>query len=131
MTNSHSSSWKESYIVALNEPDKEKLTELVYATELAMVFRLQEPADSADGHKERVEIAAASENLLALKTLILSWPSPPTRVVPSSELAVAMKGKYRRSTTSLYLIESREAEKKLAEARKKKKALARKPAKVR
>lgn len=129
MTNSHSSSWKESYIVALNEPDKEKLTELVYATELAMVFRLQEPADSADGHKERVEIAAASENLLALKTLILSWPS--TRVVPSSELAVAMKGKYRRSTTSLYLIESREAEKKLAEARKKKKALARKPAKVR
>jgi hypothetical protein len=44
--------------------------------ELAMVFRLQELADSADGHKERVEIAAASENLLALKTLILGWPSP-------------------------------------------------------
>jgi hypothetical protein len=42
-----------------------------------------------------------------------------------------MKGKYRRSTTSLCLIESREAERKLAEARKKKKALARKPAKVR
>jgi hypothetical protein len=33
-----------------------------------------------------------------------------------------MKGSYRRNTTSLYLIESREAERKLAEARNKKKA---------
>jgi len=34
---------------------------------------------------------------------------------------MVMKGAYRRNTTSLYLIESREAERKLAEARKKKK----------
>jgi hypothetical protein len=34
---------------------------------------------------------------------------------------MVLKGRYRRNTTSLYLIESREAERKLAEARKKKK----------
>jgi hypothetical protein len=44
---------------------------------------------------------------------------------------MAMKGKYRRHTTSLYLIESREAERILAEARKKKKAPATKNVKVR
>jgi hypothetical protein len=42
-----------------------------------------------------------------------------------------MKRKQRRATTSLYLIESRDAERKLAEARKRKKALATKPAKIR
>jgi hypothetical protein len=36
---------------------------------------------------------------------------------------MALKGAYRRNTTSLYLIESREAERILAERRKKKKAL--------
>jgi hypothetical protein len=43
----------------------------------------------------------------------------------------SLKGKYRRNTTSLYLIESREAERKLAEARNKKRALAMKPPKLR
>jgi hypothetical protein len=37
---------------------------------------------------------------------------------------MALKGSRRRATTSLYLIESREAEQKLAEARGKKKAAA-------
>jgi hypothetical protein len=44
---------------------------------------------------------------------------------------MAMKGKYRRDSTSLYSIESRETERKLTEERKKKKALRRKPAKAR
>lgn len=69
---SYSSSWKEPYLAALKEADKEKLTELVYATELAMFNRVQELAGSADGDKERIEIASASENLLTLKTLILN-----------------------------------------------------------
>jgi hypothetical protein len=38
---------------------------------------------------------------------------------------MALKGAHRRNTTSLYLIESREAERILAERRKKKKALKR------
>jgi hypothetical protein len=42
---------------------------------------------------------------------------------------MALKGSRRRSITSLYLIESREAEQKLAEAREKKKAIPTKPAK--
>jgi len=46
-------------------------------------------------------------------------------------LSMATKGTYRRASTSLYLIESREAERKLTEARNKKKALAAKPPKSR
>jgi hypothetical protein len=44
---------------------------------------------------------------------------------------MGMKGKYHRDTTSLYFIESREAERKLTEERKKKKVLGTKPAKAR
>jgi hypothetical protein len=59
---SQSSSWKEPYLAALKEPDREKLTKLVLATELAMFLRLQELAGSADGHEERKEIEVASGN---------------------------------------------------------------------
>lgn len=76
MRDSHSLSWKETYLAALKENDKEKLTGLLYATELAMFLRAQELAKSADGHEELNEITIASENLLALKTIILGWPSP-------------------------------------------------------
>jgi hypothetical protein len=76
MTPSHSSAWKEPYLAALIEPDKEKLTKLVHATELAMFLRLQELAGSVDGHEERKEIEVASGNLLTVKTLILGWSSP-------------------------------------------------------
>jgi hypothetical protein len=44
---------------------------------------------------------------------------------------MALRGRYHRNTTSLYLIESREAERKLAEARKKKKVRASKASKTR
>jgi hypothetical protein len=43
---------------------------------------------------------------------------------------MALKGRRRQATTSRYLIESREAEQKLAEARKKRKMLRRSPAHV-
>jgi hypothetical protein len=76
IASSHSSTWKESYLAALIEPDKEKLTKLVHATELAMFLRMQELVGSADGHEERKEIEAACENLLTLKSLILGWSSP-------------------------------------------------------
>ena len=69
-----SSSWKEPYLAALTETDKEKLTALLYATELALFNRAQELAQCEDGHKELIEIAIASENLLAFKTVILNWP---------------------------------------------------------
>ena len=44
-------------------------------------------------------------------------------------LSMATEGMYRRATASLYLIESRQAERKLTEAGNKKKALALKPPK--
>jgi hypothetical protein len=62
MTPSHSSAWKEPYLAALIEPDKEKLTKLVHATEIAMFLRVQELAGSVDGHEERKEIEVASGN---------------------------------------------------------------------
>jgi hypothetical protein len=49
----------------------------------------------------------------------------------AEQFNMVMKRNRRRATTSLYLIESREAERKLAEERKKKKALGTKPAKAR
>jgi hypothetical protein len=76
MTPSHSSAWKAPYLAALIEPDKEKLTKLVHATERAMFLRVQELAGSVDGHQERKEIEVASGNLLTLKSLILGWSSP-------------------------------------------------------
>lgn len=76
MTPSHSSAWKQPYLAALIEPDKEKLTKLVQATERAMFLRVQELADSVNGHQERKEIEVASGNLLTLKSLILGWSSP-------------------------------------------------------
>jgi hypothetical protein len=133
---SPSSSWKEPYLAALKEPDTEKLTELVHATEWAMFLRLQELARSADGHEERNEIRVASENLLTLETLTLGWPPPlPAEHTQLSNLFarrfnMVMKRNRRRATTSLYLIESREAERKLTEARNKKKALAAKTPKA-
>jgi hypothetical protein len=73
MTPSHSSAWKEPYLAALIEPDTEKLTKLVHATELAMFLRVQELAGSVDGYEERKEIEVASGNLLTVKSLILGW----------------------------------------------------------
>jgi putative NADPH-quinone reductase len=74
MPQSYSSCWKKPYLAALKETDKEKLTGLLYVTELAMFLRAQELAQCADGHKELIEIAIASENLLAFETVILNWP---------------------------------------------------------
>jgi hypothetical protein len=76
VTPSHTSASKEPYLAALIEPDNEKLTKLVQATERAMLLRAQELAGSVDGHEERKEIEVASGNLLTLKSLILGCSSP-------------------------------------------------------
>jgi hypothetical protein len=74
MRDSHSSSWKEPYLEALRESDKEKLTELVYAAEGAIFLRLQELARSADHHEERSEIDAACAALLSIQINKLGFP---------------------------------------------------------
>jgi hypothetical protein len=76
MRDSRSLSWKEPYLAALKESDKQKILELVHAAEEAIFLRQQELADSEDHHEERSEIGLACENLLTIKTHILGWPSP-------------------------------------------------------
>jgi hypothetical protein len=74
MPDSNSSSWKQPYIEALRESNKKKLSELVYATEAAILLRLFELGDSADHDEERNEIDAAYADLLTIKIHKLGWP---------------------------------------------------------
>ena len=66
--------WKELYLEALLESDKEKLTELIQATEHAIALRAQEVLTSTDHHQERAEMAIAHASLLSIKTHKLGWP---------------------------------------------------------
>jgi hypothetical protein len=83
MPDFNSSSWKHPYLEALRESNKERLSELVYVTEGAILLRLLELGDSADYDKERDEIDAAYADLLTIKIHKLGWPpsmpSKPTR----------------------------------------------------
>ncbi|MFZ3329550.1 MAG: hypothetical protein WA197_02885 [Candidatus Acidiferrales bacterium] len=72
-------SWKELYLWALIESDKEKLTELVQAIECAIAGRSQELLHSSDIHEERGEMTAANAALLSIKTHKLGWPAVSAR----------------------------------------------------
>jgi hypothetical protein len=67
-------SWKELFLWALIESDKEKLTGLIQAIERAIASRAQELFNSPDHHEERSEMAAANAALLSIKTHKLGWP---------------------------------------------------------
>jgi hypothetical protein len=75
MRESYPIPWKELYLWVLIESDKEKLTELVQATEQAIALRAQELLNSPDHHKERSEMTVARAALLSLKTHKLGWPA--------------------------------------------------------
>jgi hypothetical protein len=72
---SDSFSWKEPYLAALKESDKQKLTELVHAAEGAIFIRFQELAGSDNHYDERVELKAACEGLRLMQINKLGWPS--------------------------------------------------------
>jgi hypothetical protein len=74
MTELHSPSWKHPFLEALLEPDKAKLTRLVYAAEGAIFLRAQELAGSADHREERSELHVASAALLSIQVNKLGWP---------------------------------------------------------
>lgn len=76
MQDSYPVSWKGLYLQALLESDSEKCTELVQATEQAIVLRAQELLNSSDHHEERIEMKLAAADLLVIKTYKLGWPSP-------------------------------------------------------
>jgi hypothetical protein len=71
-----SPSWREPYLAALQESDKEKLTELVQATEAAMFLRFQQiETDPSNHNEERSEMKAACADLLSIQINTLGWPS--------------------------------------------------------
>ena len=74
MQDSYPVLWKDLYLQALLESDAEKLTELVQATEQAIVLRAQELLNSSDHHEERIEMKLAAADLLVIKTYKLGWP---------------------------------------------------------
>jgi hypothetical protein len=79
MHDSDAISWKELFLWALIESDKEKLTGLIQAIERAIASRAQELSNSPDHHEERSEMAAANAALLSMKTNKLGWPAVSAR----------------------------------------------------
>jgi hypothetical protein len=73
MRESYSGSWKDLYLQTVLESDKEKLTGLVQATELAIVLRAQQLLNSTEHRKEGSDMAVAYASLLSIKTNKLGW----------------------------------------------------------
>ena len=57
-------SWKQPFLQALRESDKQRLGELVLAAEHAIILRQQELKHSSDHHEERSEMQVAIAALL-------------------------------------------------------------------
>ena len=71
--------WKKMFLEALSESDKEKLNELLQATEQAITLRNQELLKSSDHHEEHGEMDIALASMLSIKTLKLGWPAVSAR----------------------------------------------------
>jgi hypothetical protein len=74
MQDSDAISWKQLFLWALIESDKEKLTELVHAIEHTIARRANALLKFPNHQEERSEIAAAHRALLSIKTHKLGWP---------------------------------------------------------
>jgi hypothetical protein len=59
-------SWKQPFLEALRESDKQRLRELVIAAEHAIILRQQELKHSSDHHEERSEMQVAIAALLTV-----------------------------------------------------------------
>ena len=59
-------SWKQPFLQALREADKQRLGELVLAAEHAIILRQQELKHSSDHHEERSEMQVAIAALLTV-----------------------------------------------------------------
>jgi hypothetical protein len=68
--------WKQPFLLALDELDKLKLTDLVRASEHAIFLRQLELNNSSDHHEERSEMSVAEVALLTIKTHRLGRPAP-------------------------------------------------------
>ena len=66
--------WKELYTQALMESDREKVTLLVLAAELAMTERSRQLLCSPEHREERTELAVAKAALETIRFRKLGWP---------------------------------------------------------
>lgn len=69
------SSWRRYLQKAMQESDPEQLTKLVYDAEEALFLRWRELAHDSNHGRERDELKAAADELLAIKKFKLGWPS--------------------------------------------------------
>jgi hypothetical protein len=68
--------WKTAYEKTVWESDTEKLLTEIHVTEEALFHRWQEIDHDVAHAKERTEMEAAAEDLLAIKINRLGWPDP-------------------------------------------------------
>jgi hypothetical protein len=71
MQDAYPMSWKDLYLQTLLESDEEKLTELVHATEQAILLR---SISSSASQEERSDMDVAKASLLSIMTRKLGWP---------------------------------------------------------
>ena len=74
MEESDQSLWKELYTQALRESDREKVTLLVFAAELAITERSRQLLNSPEHREELTELAVAKWALETIKFRKLGWP---------------------------------------------------------
>jgi hypothetical protein len=72
--NDPKSSWQKLYQLALVEPDRKKLAQLIITVEEGIFRRVQELTNSEADDQERAAMTEAVEKLLIIKTEILGWP---------------------------------------------------------
>ena len=66
--------WKELYTQAFMDSDRENVTLLLFAAELAMVERSRQLLNAFDQHEERTELAVAKAALETIRFRKLGWP---------------------------------------------------------
>jgi hypothetical protein len=66
--------WKELYMEALLESEKDKVTLLLLAAELAMTERSRQLLNAPDHHEELTELAVAKAALETIRFRKLGWP---------------------------------------------------------
>jgi hypothetical protein len=66
--------WKELYTQALMESDRQKVTLLLLAAELAVIERSRQLLNSPEQHEERTELAVAKAALETIRFRKLGWP---------------------------------------------------------
>jgi hypothetical protein len=66
--------WKELYTQAFMDADRENVTLLLFAAELAMVERSRQLLNAPDQHEELTELAVAKAALETIRFRKLGWP---------------------------------------------------------